>query len=67
MHKSRDALGAFVRIETSSGRVLPATPGHYVYVNGDLTQAQSARVGDKVEIADSEAASISRVTTATSW
>eukprot|EP00042_Codosiga_hollandica_P028930 m.155802 g.155802 ORF g.155802 m.155802 type:complete len:383 (+) comp52917_c0_seq2:1131-2279(+) len=50
MFTHRDALAQvpFVRISTEHGHVLRLTGNHYLYINGSLAAAQSARVGDTV-------------------
>jgi desert hedgehog len=45
-HKSVDAVAEFVQIETTSGHVLRASAGHYLYVNGQLAAAATVRPGD---------------------
>jgi desert hedgehog len=51
-HKSSDVVTEFVKMTTRTGKSISATPGHYIYINGDVAQAQTARVGDAVELGD---------------
>jgi hypothetical protein len=51
-HQLRSSkLRLFVEIEGSSGARLQLTPGHYVYVSGELMTAASVSVGDEIELA----------------
>lgn len=50
-HQLREAKVAFVRLSTSKTAVT-LTPGHYLYVNGKMAAARTARVGDMLTSAD---------------
>jgi hypothetical protein len=50
-----------MRIAAATGRVLSATADHYIFVNGNFAQVQTAAIWDKVEIADDAADSVALV------
>jgi len=50
-HRKRTGTYPFVTATTASGHALSASPGHYVYVNGQLAPMQSVRVGDALDVA----------------
>lgn len=61
-HKMNDGqLYEFVRFELSSGEFVEATPGHYVYANGELVAAASVRVGDWMDLASGAASQVAHV------
>lgn len=60
-HKMANVKHSFVRIETEAGSALELTSGHYLYLNGHLATARTARVGDVVLTADGSTSTISRV------
>jgi hypothetical protein len=45
-HSDESATTEFVRIETSSGQTLSASPGHYVYSNSKMIIASDVKEGD---------------------
>lgn len=49
-HKLAHVVNSFVELRTASGHRLPATPGHFVYINGALAPAHTIRVGDLVTV-----------------
>lgn len=53
----------FVTLSLSSGGHLDASAGHYIYINGALAPASTARVGDTLELADRALATVAAVTT----
>lgn len=61
-HRDSGIQTRFLSLITESGHKLTVSPGHYVYINGHLAAALSARVGDKLLLADGSASSIVRVT-----
>jgi desert hedgehog len=65
-HRARDAVSAFVALETASGAALRLTHGHYLYVNGALAAAGTVAVGDAVELGGGAADVVARVSTVTS-
>jgi Hint module len=42
----------FVTLRTEAGASLSASPGHYIYINGNLATALTAVVGDELWLAD---------------
>ncbi len=58
-HKLADVKYSFVQIDTSAGNKLTLTAGHYLYLNGKLAAASTARVGDVVTVNDAPAAVVS--------
>lgn len=44
-HKSEDVYHKFLVLKTDSGRELPITNGHYLYINQKLHPARSAMIG----------------------
>lgn len=60
-HKVIGVAAHFIRIETECGKVLDATPGHYLYLNGALTPAAKATVGDSVSLGNGETATVQNV------
>lgn len=57
-HRISSGLRPFLRITTSTGEVLDLTRGHYLYINGALTAAKDANVGDTLLRATGEATQI---------
>lgn len=51
-HKLSDVVHEFVDLSTVSGAKISLTKGHYMYLNGVLTAASNAKVGDSVELGD---------------
>jgi hypothetical protein len=49
-HKLKDVVAVFTVIRTASGHSISATPGHYIYKNGNLAPAGSVKVGDEVTL-----------------
>lgn len=60
-HKLQNSQNVFVQLETASGKALKLTAGHYLYVNGNLAQAKTARIGDTLELAGGEPDAVTRV------
>lgn len=48
-HKQPNIMWSFIRLHTESGYVVTLTPGHYLFVNGELAAAVSVTVGDYLE------------------
>jgi Hint module len=61
-HRMAGINQQFVAIESSSGAVLRATAGHYLYVNGDIKAAGSVRVGDLLELENGDKDAVYSVT-----
>lgn len=62
-HRDASASASFVQLHTAAAaRPLALTPGHYLYVNGALAAASTARVGDTLLGADGTPARITRIT-----
>lgn len=51
-HKTANIDYRYVLIESQTGARLRLTPSHYLYLNGELGAAKTAKVGDRVELAD---------------
>lgn len=49
-HKLSTVCSTFVQISSASGDSISLSPGHYLYVNGQLTPADEVSVGDLVEL-----------------
>lgn len=47
-HKMAGVKQTFVTLSAADNGVLTLTPGHYVYINGVLAAAKTAKVGDKL-------------------
>lgn len=47
-HKEQNSVNDFVRVSTSNGHVITASPGHYIIVNGKMKAAGSIVGGDKL-------------------
>lgn len=60
-HKDASRTYSFVKIYTESGAVISATPGHYIYVNGNLAAAKTAIVGDNLELGNGQATTVTAV------
>lgn len=48
-HKMATGTFDFLRLTTSTGSALTVTPGHYLWVNGELKAAKAVVVGDALE------------------
>jgi preprotein translocase subunit YajC len=59
-HRLTEANTRFVEIKTATTS-LAITPGHYLYVNGALREAQYVKVGDNVTLASGKAAKVTSV------
>jgi Hint module len=53
-HKLNKVVNTFIQLHTASGHSASATPGHYLYINGELVPASSIKVGDVMTTADGE-------------
>jgi Hint module len=53
-HKLNKVVNTFIQLHTASGHSVSATPGHYLYINGELAPASSIKVGDVMTTADGE-------------
>ena len=45
-HKGEKHVGMFIQIKMENGKIVKATRGHYLYVNGRLAPAHSVKAGD---------------------
>ncbi|PXF40815.1 Sonic hedgehog protein [Gracilariopsis chorda] len=59
-HRLQDGENYFVKIETDSSGI-SLTKGHYLFVNGVLAAAKTVQVGDLVELASGETATVRAV------
>jgi hypothetical protein len=50
-HQLSEVRAQFVQLTTATAQ-LALTPGHFLYVNGQLKQARSVKVGDAVTLGD---------------
>lgn len=57
-HKLKRAKSDFVVITTRSGSSLRLTPGHFLYVQGDLLPALHVRVGDMLTLSDGRSSAV---------
>lgn len=48
-HKMASGTFDFLRLTTSAGSALTVTPGHYLWVNGEMKAAKAVVVGDALE------------------
>lgn len=55
LKKDTDVITTYVRMTTSTGTVISASPHHYIYVNSKMTAAGVIQVGD--QLTDSTGAS----------
>eukprot|EP00188_Purpureofilum_apyrenoidigerum_P000231 Plantae.Rhodophyta-Purpureofilum_apyrenoidigerum.ctg10920.p1 GENE.Plantae.Rhodophyta-Purpureofilum_apyrenoidigerum.ctg10920~~Plantae.Rhodophyta-Purpureofilum_apyrenoidigerum.ctg10920.p1 ORF type:complete len:730 (+),score=99.91 Plantae.Rhodophyta-Purpureofilum_apyrenoidigerum.ctg10920:198-2387(+) len=62
-HRMDDIVTNFVRIETADGHAIELSSGHYIYVNGVLIAASTARIGDKVITHSGSPVSIAAIST----
>jgi Hint module len=53
-HKLNEVVNTFIQLHTASDHSASATPGHYLYINGDLAPASSIKVGDVMTTVDGE-------------
>lgn len=60
-HKIQEGKFEFVEIKTASDNVLKVTKGHYLYLNGRLGAASSAKNGDVVRLANGRTSRIRSV------
>lgn len=60
-HKLRDGEYKFIEVDTASGASIRLTGGHYLYLNGRLAAASTAKVGDAVSLASGETSHITQV------
>lgn len=65
-HKLSRGLYRFLEISLKSGDSITVTPGHYIYVNGYLTAAKVAVIGDTLELDDGSQSTIVAVRQVTS-
>lgn len=62
-HRLSGGNRTFLRISTSTGEALDVTKGHYMYINGALTAAKNANVGDALLRATGEVTQIRAIGT----
>ena len=63
-HQMSEVRAQFIQLTTATAR-LSLTPGHFLYVNGELKQARSVRVGDLVTLGDGTSAAV--LSTSLTW
>jgi len=61
---SADTTSKFIKV-VAGNTTLQLTPGHYLYVNGELTLSEKVQAGDVVVLASGEKASVTEV--GSSW
>jgi hypothetical protein len=57
-HRDADVQYDFKTLHCQSGHALTLTSGHYLYINGALAPAETARVGDMVALGNGAASAI---------
>lgn len=62
-HRIKDGSRKFIKIHTSSGHIISATSGHFIYANEFLTAAGSVRPGDTVTLGCGGFSYVTRVET----
>lgn len=63
-HRDPSAIAPqYIRISSTCGRALTAARGHHIYLNGMLAPIETARIADKIQLADGVSASIATVDT----
>lgn len=60
-HKIRQGLFDYVQINTEAGNTLRLSMGHYLYLNGRLAAASTAKYGDVVTLANGQSSLIDSV------
>lgn len=60
-HKVADVVSAFVEIRAASGASLRLSPGHYLFVSGELVAARAVQPGDIVTLGDGRADTVTGV------
>lgn len=61
-HRDASIDAEFIRLHTTCGHTLLATPGHFIYVDNKLTLTDNAQVGSSLTLADGSRAFIDDVT-----
>jgi hypothetical protein len=64
-HKVGAVVNRFVRITIASGHAISATPGHYLYVNGELAAAATVKVGDMMTLGSGALSPVAAVSVTT--
>ncbi|PXF44872.1 Indian hedgehog B protein [Gracilariopsis chorda] len=60
-HKVSKRVSQFVKLDMASGASISATSGHYVYLNGRLAAARTAKVGDVMELGNGARSTVEKV------
>jgi hypothetical protein len=60
-HADDDAASDFIALSTVAGRTIAMSPGHYVYLNGVLSPASSAHIGDELTLSSGSQSRITSV------
>jgi hypothetical protein len=60
-HKLAAGSFEFVKINTASGNTLSLTGGHYIYVNGALSPAETVVVGDELQLGSGDVTTVTEV------
>ena len=50
-HRLEEATNTFLELKTAGGATLALTSNHYLYVNGNLREAQYVKIGDSLTLA----------------
>ena len=61
-HKYTDAQATFIQLQTAVGAI-QLTEGHYLYVNGQVVQAHTVKIGDLLETAEGKPAAVTGIST----
>lgn len=62
-HRDSEMEASYLELETASGKKATLTIGHYLPINGFLSPASNARIGDMLEISDGTTSRIVRIRT----
>lgn len=60
-HKVSKKVSQFVKLDLASGASISATSGHYLYLNGRLAAARTAKCGDVMELANGVRSTVEKV------
>jgi hypothetical protein len=62
-HKFEEAVYSFLELTTKSGNKLTVTGSHFIYINGVAAQAQTAKEGDFLTLANGEKSEVVAIQT----
>lgn len=60
-HSEPESTSHFIQLTTSNGQSLELTEDHYLYVNNDLAQANTVKVGDMLETAEGTTTLVTKI------